>query len=240
MDYSRAVDLIDEPLNIELNALVERAAAKTMELPRSYLGASIIGHECDREVQFAWWVRPLLPARVKSIFARGHFFEARIREQLIDAGFAFAPAEALEFSALGGALAGHADGIIIAAPAMPGIHFPLPAIWEAKALNAKNWRAVARDDLAKVFPKYAVQVAVYQYFLGKPNAALITCVNADTCEVLHFSLPFNATRAALAIERAERIVAATRAGELLPRFTDNPNDLRCRLCNFRPRCWGTP
>ena len=132
MDYSQAVSLSDEPINIEINARVERAAAKAMELPRHYLGASIIGHPCDREVQFSWWVRPLLPGRVKSIFARGHFFEARMREQLIAVGFAFAPVEALEFTALDGHLRGHADGLIIAGPHLPGIYLPLPCIWEVK------------------------------------------------------------------------------------------------------------
>jgi hypothetical protein len=237
MDYSQAVSLTDEPLNIEINALVERAAAAAMELPRSYLGASIIGHECDRQVQFDWWIRPLLPARVKSIFARGHFFEARMREQLVAAGFAFAPVKALEFIALDGYLQGHADGIIIAGPHLPGIYFPLPAIRECKALNAKNWRAVERDGLAKVFPRYAVQVSLYQFYLDKLNPALITCFNADTCEALHFTLPFNTDRAQRTIDRAAAIIAATRTGELLPRFTTNPEDFRCKICSHRQRCW---
>ena len=58
MDYSQVVDLADAPLSTELNARIERAATASMELPHSYLGASIIGHECDRQVQFDWWVRP--------------------------------------------------------------------------------------------------------------------------------------------------------------------------------------
>ena len=49
------ISLPEEPLSVEINALVERAQADGMELPRSYLGASIIGHECDRQVQFDWW-----------------------------------------------------------------------------------------------------------------------------------------------------------------------------------------
>jgi hypothetical protein len=237
MDYSQAVSLSDEPLNLELNALVERAAAATMELPRSYLGASIIGHECDRQVQFDWWIRPLLPARVKSIYARGHFFEKRMREQLVAAGFAFAPPEALEFTALDGYLQGHADGIIIAAPAVPGTYLPTPCVWECKALNAKNWRAVGRDRLAKVFPRYSVQISLYQYFLDTTNPALVTCVNGDNCEVLHFTLPFNAERARQAVDRAAAIIAATKAGELLPRFTTDPSDWRCKICSHRERCW---
>lgn len=237
MDYSCAVSLIDEPLNIELNALVERTAAATIELPRSYLGASIIGHECDREVQFAWWIRPLLPARVKLIFRRGHFFEAQARELLAATGFAFAAVESCGFVALDGYLQGHADGIIIAGPHLPGVYFPLPAIWEAKGLNSKNWKAVSRGGLARVFPRYAVQVALYQFYLDKTNPALITCVNADTCEVVHFALPFNAERARQAIDRAAMIIGATKRGELLPRFTTDPEDFRCAICPYRERCW---
>jgi hypothetical protein len=39
------------------------------------------------------------------------------------------------------------------------------------------------------------------------------------------------------IMRAEAVIAATRAGELLPRFTTDPNNWRCRLCGHRERCW---
>jgi hypothetical protein len=40
------------------------------------------------------------------------------------------------------------------------------------------------------FPRYATQVALYQHFLNKPNPALVSCVNVNTCEVLHLALPF--------------------------------------------------
>ena len=237
MDYSQAVSLSDEAINVAINELTERAAAAAMELPRSYLGASIIGHECDRQVQFDWWVRPLLPARVKSIFGRGHFFEKRMREQLIAAGFVFASSEALEFTALEGYFRGHADGVVIAAPAMPGAYLATPCVWECKALNAKNWRAVSRDGLTKVFPRYSIQIALYQFYLGKTNPALVTCFNSDTCEALHFTLSFNEERAQRETDRAAMIIAATRAGELLPRFTANPEDFRCKICSHRERCW---
>jgi hypothetical protein len=227
-----------EPLNVEINALVERAAAT--ELPRGFLGASIVGHHCMRQVQFDWWCRPLLSDRVRLIFDRGHFFEAEARKRLLAAGFAFAPPAALEFAALGGDLRGHADGIVIAGPPMPGAYLALPCVWECKALNAKNFRAVARDGLTKVFPRYSVQISLYQRFLAKENAALVTCVNADTCELLHFTLPFDQATAELWTARAADIIAATRKGDLLPRFTSNSNDWRCRICGHRERCWRSP
>ena len=173
------------------------------------------------------------PARVRSIFARGHYFEIESKQQLVDAGFKFAPAEMLGFTAADGLMAGHADGIIIH---VPGVEFAVPALWEHKALNAKNFRAVERDGLAKVFPRYAAQVALYQNFLGVTNPALITMVNADTCERLHFTVAFDARLAQEASDRAVTVIEATRAGELLPRFDPSCEDFRCKMCSHLERC----
>jgi hypothetical protein len=227
-----------EPLNTEINAAVERAVAAAARLGRGYLGASIVGQECARQVQYDWWCLPELPSRVRLIFDRGHAFEPLILAQLTLAGFLFAPREALEFSALDGYLAGHADGIVTSGPTMPGAYFSYPAVWECKALNAKNFRAVARNGFSVTFPRYATQVALYQHFLNKPNPALVSCVNVNTCEVLHLVLPFDAEHAHRAIGHAQAIIAATRAGELLPRFTNDSSNWRCKICQHHKRCWG--
>jgi hypothetical protein len=227
-----------EPINILLNEAIEKAAAATAEPPRPYLGASIVGYECMRKTQYTWWIKEDLPARVRSIFDRGHFFEERVRQYLKAIGFKFAPPEALAFSAVDGALRGHVDGIITHAPQVPGIYLIFPLLWENKALNAKNWRAVERDGLEKTFPHYAAQVSLYQAYLDVTNPALFTCVNADTCELLHFLVLFDAERAQLWSDRAANIIAATRADELLPRAYDNPENYHCRMCSHRERCWN--
>ena len=181
-----------EPINVTINSVIERAAATTAELSRPYLGASIVGHECARRIQYDWWCKPELAARMREIFERGHYFEERTRRHLIAGGFKFAPPEALAFTAAGGALCGHADGIIIHGPDLLGVYLIYPAIWECKAINARNWRALERDGLEKTFPQYAAQVAIYQAYLNVTNPALFTATNADTCEWLHFLVPFNA------------------------------------------------
>src|SRR5262245_1240728 len=86
-----------EPLNVAINDALERAAATRAELPRPYLGASGVGHDCARRVQYDWWCKPVLAARVREIFERGHYFEERARRHLNDAGFKFAPPEVLGF-----------------------------------------------------------------------------------------------------------------------------------------------
>jgi hypothetical protein len=227
-----------ETVNVAVNDAIERATAAKAELPRPYLGASIVGNECLRKVQFDWWCKPTLSSRVRDIFERGHYFEDVARQHLMAAGFKFAPPEALAFSAVNGDLRGHADGIVIAGPnPLNGAYFNYPFLWEHKATNAKNWRAVERDGLEKAFPQYAAQVALYQAYLDKTNPALFTVTNADTCERLHFWVPFSAERAQEWSDRAVYIIEATRAGELLSRAYDDPQDWRCRICAHKERCW---
>src|SRR5262245_18205010 len=172
-NFNRA-NLSLEPLNVAINDALERAAATRAELPRPYLGASIVGHECARRIQFDWWCKPTLAARTREIFERGHYFEERARRYLSEAVFVFSPQAKLAFSALNGALRGHADGIIINAPAIPGLYFATPALWEHKAVNAKNWKATERDGIEKTSPQYAAQVALYQAYLDVTNPALFT------------------------------------------------------------------
>ena len=110
-------------------------------------------------------------------------------------------------------------------------------MWEHKALKAESWRAIELDGLEKKHSNYLVQVALYQAYLNITNPALFTVTNADTCEWLHFLVPFDAERAQLWSDRAVNIIEATRAGELLPRAFDDPEDWRCRLCPHKERCW---
>jgi hypothetical protein len=233
LDFNRA-NLSERPINGLLNELIERAEPPG-ENDRQYLGASAIGAECLRKIQFDWMCDSVFPARIKDIFARGHFFENVTRQHLIAAGFEFAPADRLEFMAADGLFRGHADGIIVAGPQVPGLVYP--CLWEHKCVKAKGWRAIERDGLTGLYEIYAAQVALYQAYLDVPNPALFGVVNADTCERLHFLVPFDAQLAQVGSDRAVIVIEATRVGELLPRITQDPDDWRCKICSWRERCW---
>jgi hypothetical protein len=222
------------PIGVALNALID--ASVVTETTRGYLGASAIGHPCMRRIQFDWLCDPEHPARLRDIFDRGHYFEGRSREHFTRAGFKFAPDDRSRFTALSGLLSGHADGILVDGPKIHDIAFP--CLWEHKALNAKGWRSLDREGLAKAYPQYAAQISLYQHFLGvHGNPAIFTAVNADSCERAHLLVPFDAHSAQHWIARAKMVIEATRAGQLLPRFTDDPNNWRCRLCGHQGRCW---
>src|SRR6516165_5869164 len=119
LNFNREI-LSVQPINKLVNELIEAAEPRS-ENYRQYLGASAIGSDCLRKTQYDWMCDSEFPARIKDIFARGHFFEEVTRRHLIAAGFKFAPAERLEFKAADGLFRGHADGIIIAGPQLPGL-----------------------------------------------------------------------------------------------------------------------
>jgi hypothetical protein len=233
LDFNRS-NLSDRPINTLINDLIEQAEPAS-ENYRHYLGASSISSECLRKVQYDWMVDPVFPARVRDIFARGHFFEDVTRQHLIAAGFRFAAPERLEFKAAGGLFRGHADGILMAGPPLPALRYP--CLWEHKCVKNKGWRAIEHDGLTGLYAPYAGQLAIYQAYLDVTNPALFSVVNADTCERLHFLVPFDAPLAQSASDRAVAVIKATQAGELLPRITDDPSDWRCKMCGHRDRCW---
>jgi hypothetical protein len=234
LDFNRA-NVSISPLSTALNELIEHVEPRE-ENVRQYLGASSAGSECLRRVQYDWLVDPQHPTRTRDIFARGHFFEEVSRQHLIRAGFRFAPRERLHFAAADGLFRGHADGVLVAGPELSGVRYP--AVWEHKCLGSKSWRAIERDGLEKARPEYAAQIWLYQSYLDATACpALFTATNADTCERLHLLLPFNAEYAQQISDRAVTVIEATRAGELLPRITDDKTDWRCKLCGHRERCW---
>jgi hypothetical protein len=142
IDLNRS-NLSSEPLSKLINDLIERAEPPSKT--RQYLGASFVGDECLRKVEYDWFCDPEFSAKTLDIFARGHFFEERMRRHLILAGFKLALDDRLGFEAVDGLFRGHADGIIEEGPELPGLIYP--CLWEAKCMSNKNSRAIERDGL---------------------------------------------------------------------------------------------
>ena len=239
LDFNRT-NLAATDINAAINAALDAAAlSEERESRRPYLGASGIGSECLRKVQYDWQCDSTHPARTKRIFSRGHAFEEITAKAMAAAGFRMergTPGTA--FSAADGLFRGNIDGKLIAGPIIPGLFFP--CVWEHKALGASGWRKLEKDGLRKAYPQYHAQVMLYMAYLGlDENPALFTAVNSDNCEILHQLVPFDAEAAQAASDRAVAVIRATQAGELLDRITDkDPTDWRCKMCSHSARCWA--
>lgn len=221
---------------------------------RDYLGGSRVGHACERALQFEFAGAPKdegadFPGQTLRIFAIGHALEDLAIQWLRAAGLDLytrkgnhSDGEQFGFSVAGGRIRGHVDGIVAAAP--EALKLAVPALWECKTMNAKNWRETVKSGVVVAKPIYAAQIALYQAYVDAAipglaaNPALFTAINKDTAELHHELVPFNAELAQRMSDRAVRILRATDAGELLPRLARDRDHFECRMCAYANRCWS--
>lgn len=237
----RVTGFIDEAL----------AAERDKQTPRSYLGASRLGVSCNRALQYEYLQAPVDVGREFSgttlrIFEAGHVFEDLAIRWLWQAGFELYTESSqggqYGFSAAGGRIQGHVDGILAAGPESLGLG--CPALWECKSLNAKSWKDTVKRGVTLSKPVYAAQIALYQAYMEpqipgiSENPALFTAINKDTAEIYFEQVPFNGELAQRASDRGVRILQACDAHELLPRLANDPTHYECKFCPWQDRCWG--
>jgi hypothetical protein len=250
LDFNRTPSFADR-VNDAVDAAL--ATGNAARMPRDYLGGSRLGHPCERALQFEFTATPKdagqdFSGQTLRIFAIGHALEDLAVAWLRAAGFDLYTRKGnrpdggqFGFSVAGGRIRGHIDGIIAAGP--EGFGLAVPALWECKTMNAKNWRACVKDGVTRSKPVYAAQIALYQAYMEvavpgiSAAPALFTAINKDTAELHHEQVAFDAGLAQRMSDRGVRILQATDAGELLPRIAQSADFHECRFCPWAKRCW---
>ena len=235
-----------------LNTLIDEALTEqhSQQLPRNYLGASRLGVNCSRALQFEFTNTPKdsdknFAGKTLRIFQAGHVFEELAIDWLRLAGFTLLTEQPdgtqFGFSAANGQLKGHVDGIITNAPESLGLT-KFPMLWECKSLNNQSWRDTVKKGLTLSKPIYAAQIAIYQAYMESSitgisqNPALFTAINKNTAELYHELIPFDSALAQTLSDKAVNILRATQAHELLPPISTDPSFFECRFCPWANRC----
>ncbi len=230
----------------QINNLIDKALhnqRKIKTVKRNYLGASRLGVNCSRALQYEYSKinkdkHREFSGKTLRVFEAGHLFEELIIKWLRLAGFEIST-ENKEgnqhgFKSAGGRIKGHVDGIITKVP--KGINIKTPAILEVKSLNGKSWREIQRHGLMVSNPIYAGQIALYQAYISN-NHCLFTAINKDTAEIYHELIPFDIVLAGRLSDKAVNILKATENKELLPRISMSREFLDCKFCAYQDRCW---
>jgi hypothetical protein len=235
-DFNRA-NISETDTNKLINGVLDAAAAtEEREAKRPYLGASIIGSECLRKIQWDWELTSTYPAQKKLVFERGHAFEEIAVKAFAKAAFRIERGTSRTgFSAVGELFRGHCDGIMLSGP----LFLQYPCLWEHKALKNATWNKIEKDGVKVATPYYYDQVQLYMAYLELcDNPCVFTVTNADSCERLHELIPFDAVAAQAASDRAVTVIKARQHGELLPRIANKPSDWRCNMCDHKKICWA--
>lgn len=246
-DYSNLFDLrhrlsLSETLDELLGAPLQRERQEQGQ--RAYLGASIIGRECARAIQYSFLGTPQDPGREFTgqklrIFHRGHEGEKWMTRWFRQAGFDLRTekqnGEQFGFEACDGRFRGHGDGVFCAGPTI----MLYPALWENKMLGAKGMAKLKKNGLKDAYQEYYAQVQTYMAYMGlEANPALFTALNADTMEIHAEQVPFDAPEAQRVSDRAVTVLRACDAGVQLPRIAQNADFFVCKWCDFAQRCWA--
>ena len=218
LDFNRT-NVSTSPLSVAINELIERAEPAGENF-RQYLGASAIGSECLRKVQFDWMCDPIFPGRSRISLRADTFSRTLHGSTWSPPGSSSRRRSGSEFNAADGLFCGHADGILVDGPHLPALRYP--CLWEHKASMPK---AGKQSSALGWTARYALcrtggDLSGVSRLTNAP--ALFSVVNADTAERLHFLVPFDAELAQQFSDRAVTIIEATRAGELLQRSAKIP------------------
>jgi hypothetical protein len=240
LDFNSRSALADR-INFLIDKEIDATAAK--EQRRNYLGASVIGHDCERHVQYQLLAargevaRKQPPARNMRIFDRGNIYEERARQWLKSVGFLFGHTKkGKSFSDYQGQFKGHVDGVLTGW-ARQGENCPveLPALWECKCLAGKYWNKLDKERLQNYSPTYYTQVQLYMHYLELPRC-LFTAVNADNMEIYHELVPYSPAEAALYRSRVQAVINAANEGYLLQRISLDRSYFLCKWCDFSGVC----
>ncbi len=232
---------IDQTLLAADEALERRAAATWR--PRAYLGASAMGHPCDRKLwlQFRWALEPELSAKSLKAIADGHASEAIMAERLRavpgvtlytedENGLQFG------FEDVDGHFRGNLDGVIEGIKQSKAVH-----VWEHKCVNQKKFdklvslvNADEANALENWDPIYYAQAQLYMHYF-ELNRHYLTCASPGTRDVCSVRTKIDKEVVAFLIERANAIV---RADDPPLKLSESPDHPACRWCDYKDLCHG--
>ena len=227
-----------------LRAMYQKIEAQPRE-KRDYLGASLIGNPCARQIwyQYNGFFAEPFSAETLMNFEDGHRTEDLTAERLrmvdgIDLRTKNINGEQIGFSALGGKFKGHYDGVITGILQAP----KAPHIWENKCSGEKKFNEFVKlknelpekQVLEKWNENYYAQHQIYMHY-EQIDRGYLTVAYAGGRKYQSCRTNYDGGVAERYIDRAEKIISATQPPA---RINEKKDFYICRWCDFREACHG--
>lgn len=207
------------------------------EPQRGYLGASIIGHPCERYLwyNFRQCCSEDVSGRTYRLWETGDLEEVRLSKDLQAIGCAVfdtdGEGEQFEVSALGGHFSGHLDGC---ARGIPGAKKTWH-VMEYKTHKDKSFRHLLKYGVEKSKPQHYAQMQSYMHLTGMKRG-LYLARNKDTDEIYAERVKYHKAFCDDLMAKAERIITAS---EPPPRLNEKRDYYLCSWCDANDICFGT-
>lgn len=225
-----------EPLHSTAAQIYQAYEADASDGRRPHLGASIIGHACERYLwlSFRWALTKKFSGRMLRLFETGQLEEARIVRNLRRLGVQVhetAPdGKQWSFFEVGGHFGGSMDSALLGLPEAPKTWH----VGEFKTHNEKSFKDLVDKGVQRSKPQHYAQMQSYMGLAGMERALYFAvCKNND--EIYTERVEFDPTEFAKIMARAERVV---RANEPPLKISNDPSWYVCKMCDFHDLCHG--
>lgn len=224
---------IPEP-NISIANLIDKKAEEGQEAPRPHLGASLLGHPCDRYLwlMFRWAVIEKFDGRILRLFQRGQREEAVIINLLRSIGIEVEErAEQMRVD-FGAHVSGSLDGIILGGvPEAPTKKHVL----ECKTHSLKSFNDLTSKGVKESKPMHWSQCQIYMNG-AKIDRTLYVGVCKDNDHIYTERVRYDEAAAISLINRGTRITTSDRIPEPL---SADPSWYQCKFCPCYDFCFNT-
>ena len=204
--------------------------------PRSYLGVSQLGHECERFLWLSFRGAKSEPfdGRMLRLFDTGQREEARLVAEMRAAGIVVSEAQPdgaqWSVEAFGGHLRGHLDAALHRLPEAPTVWH----VGEFKTHNDKSFKSLKADGVKKSKPEHYAQMTIYMG-LTDSKRGLYYAINKNDDEIYVERIGFEQ-------EDFDRLLAKAKDVITSPspplRISEDPSWFQCKMCDHHDICHG--
>ena len=227
---------LPEPINATVSKIFAAYEDDAEGGNRPHLGASLIGHECERYLwlTFRWVDAKEFPGRMLRLFETGELAEARFVANLRRIGVKVHETDPegkqWRVSDIGGHFGGSMDAAVLGVPEAPKTWH----VAEFKTHNDKSFNELVKKRVEKAKPQHWAQMQMYMGLTGM-DRALYMAVNKNNDDLYVERIEFDPVAFAKLRERAERVINATEPPQ---RVSNDPSWFVCKMCDFHDHCHG--
>ena len=209
--------------------------AKRNDEPRGYLGGSVIGRECERQLWYGFrWASPeKFEGRMLRLFDRGQREEAVFVAELRAIGVKVldvdpSTGQQFRFTAVHGHAGGSMDAVALGIPEAPKTWH----VCEFKTHNAKSFALLVKDGVQKAKPEHYAQMQIYMRW-AQFTRALYLAVNKDNDELYGERIHFDPGFSERLEQKAERVIFAQEPPQGI---STDPAFYKCKFCPASKVC----
>lgn len=194
---------------------------------RDYLGGSVIGKECNRQLWYEYH-QPIRndDPRIERIFQFGHLVESYVIALLKHAGYEiYHDTGDGQFGFRDEKIAGSIDGVII--------YNGEPHLLEIKSANDKRFDEMVKVGVQQSDPVYYTQMQVYMRYM-ELKKAMFVAINKNDCSIHVEIVDYDSMHADYMVNRGKEIVEMKSEPE---RKYKSKAFWKCKFCSYREKCW---